>query len=116
MPMFDAALVPAALGSLKIILDLVKNVKDAKLSARVVSEVIDLQSKLVGMGQQAVELQEENRRLMEENAALKKEKDLGDTVVFHDGANWRKRDDGTEEGRSEERRVGKECRSRWAPY
>jgi regulator of replication initiation timing len=72
--MFDAALVPAALGSLKIILDLVKNVKDAKLSARVVSEVIDLQSKLVGMGQQAVELQEENRRLMEENAALKKER------------------------------------------
>ena len=98
MPMFDATLVPAALCSLKIILDLVKNVKDAKLSARVVSEVIDLQSKLVGMGQQAVELQEDNRRLIEENAALKKEKDLGDKVAFHDGANWRKRDDGTEEG------------------
>ena len=98
MPMFDATLVPAALGSIRMILDLVKNVKDAKLSARVVSEVIDLQSKLVGMGQQAVELQQENRRLIEENAALRKEKDLGDKVVFHDGANWKKGNDGTEEG------------------
>ena len=25
-------------------------------------------------------------------------------------------EDGKEDGRSEERRVGKECRSRWSPY
>ena len=39
---------------------------------------------------------------------------------FSDGINWLWKDvdgDGNpEEDRSEERRVGKECRSRWSPY
>ena len=29
---------------------------------------------------------------------------------------WIITDDGSTDGRSEERRVGKECRSRWSPY
>src|SRR4030065_1673607 len=40
-----------------------------------------------------------------------------DTLIyFQHFGNYLAFDDGSAESRSEERRVGKECRSRWAPY
>ena len=37
-----------------------------------------------------------------------------DTCILSDYEEWD--EDGKDESRSEERRVGKECRSRWSPY
>ena len=42
--------------------------------------------------------------------------DMGQDVVNEHGHCWSTQPEPTVENRSEERRVGKECRSRWSPY
>ncbi len=44
---------------------------------------IELYSKLLDLGEQALEMQAEIASLREENARLKKEKELDDDIVFH---------------------------------
>ena len=64
----------------------------------------------VGPGSKPVALSEaEMERLGIQNVVVQIDFEVGDSVVITSGA-WKDTE------RSEERRVGKECRSRWSPY
>lgn len=62
---------PAAIASLKTILDLAKSAKDAQLAMKISREVAELQSKLIGVQQDALALLDENRKLRDEVRDLK---------------------------------------------
>ena len=84
----------SALSSLRTIIDIAKSVNNQQLN----SAVLDVQEKLIDVQQRLVEANEENATLKEENRQLKSAVELEKHVVFHDHANWKKADDGTEEG------------------
>ena len=96
--MFDAATMSAALASLKAIMELARNAKDAQLAMKISSEVAEIQGKLLDVQQQALTLQDENQRLNELIQGLKDNSSLRERVSFHDGAYWEKQDDGSEAG------------------
>jgi hypothetical protein len=51
--MFDPTSITAALGSAKVIIDLLKNANDAQLAMKISSEVANLQGRLIDVQQQA---------------------------------------------------------------
>ena len=61
--MFDPASISAALGSAKVILDLLKNANDAQLAIKISTEVANVQGRLIDVQQQALALQNENQDL-----------------------------------------------------
>ena len=71
MPMFDPATISAALGSVKTILDVLRNANDAQLAMRILGELANVQGKLLDVQQQAIALQNENHGLREEIRQLK---------------------------------------------
>ena len=76
--MFDPASISAALGSAKVILDLLKNANDAQLAIKISTEVGNVQGRLIDVQQQALALQNENQDLRDEIRQLKAK--LAETV------------------------------------
>jgi len=89
--MFDPNSITAALGSAKIILDLLRNANDAQLAMKISFEVANLQGRLIDVQQQALALQTENQTL---HAEIEKVR----LSVFHHSVNWRVLADGSEDG------------------
>jgi hypothetical protein len=89
--MFDPGSITAALGSAKVILDLLKNANDAHLAMKIGGEVANLQGRLIDVQQQALALQTENQRL---NVEIEKFR----SSVFHHSVTWRVLADGSEDG------------------
>jgi hypothetical protein len=68
--MFDPTGISAALSSVKAILDILKNAKDAQLAMSISREVAGIQSQLLDVQQQALSLQNENQALKNQIQAL----------------------------------------------
>jgi hypothetical protein len=92
--MLDPTSLSGALASLRVLLDLAKGANNAQISAAVVTAVIDIQSKLLNVQDQALELQNENRRLQLELEDLKE----SSRVLFEGSARWEHLNDGTVDG------------------
>lgn len=96
--MFDPTILTAALGSLKIVIDLVKNANDAQLALKVSSEVVNIQARLLTVQQQAIEIQAENLRLTEENSRLRKAMDVDERLRVEGGMYWLSREGNQDDG------------------
>jgi hypothetical protein len=89
--MADLASIAAALTSVRTIIDLVKNAKDAQLAMTISSELGNIQGKLIDVQQQTLTIQQENQQLRGELEKLRSYK-------HHHSVMWRQRNDGTEGG------------------
>jgi hypothetical protein len=89
--MADLASIAAALTSVRTIIDLVKNAKDAQLAMTISSELGNIQGKLIDVQQQTLTIQQENQQLRGELQKLR-------SSNHHHSVMWRQRDDGTEDG------------------
>lgn len=94
----DLTLFGGALTSIKTILDISKTLQDQKTISAINSAVADVQVKLINAQQQVLEIQEENRTLKQRLQESETAKVLETQVAFHDGAYWKKKEDGKEEG------------------
>ncbi|HYL78937.1 MAG TPA: hypothetical protein VEU96_32400 [Bryobacteraceae bacterium] len=79
---FDPTGITAALGSAKVILDLLKNAKDAQLAMGITREVANVQGQLIGVQQQALQLQAENQELKNRLNALDDDKHFRDSLDY----------------------------------
>ncbi|HVC90154.1 MAG TPA: hypothetical protein VND66_05980 [Acidobacteriaceae bacterium] len=89
--MFDPSSIGAALGSVKTIIDLLKDANDKQLAFKINAEVANVQGKLLEVQQQALGLQLDNQEL---RAEIEKSK----SYVQHHSVIWKLRSDGTEDG------------------
>jgi hypothetical protein len=88
------AAVSGLLNVLKSITGIAKDVNSVELNR----QISEFQMKVFEVQEKLMALQDENMHLREENRHLKAEADVRGRVVFHDHANWKRLDDGTEEG------------------
>lgn len=98
MAAMDPMALVGAFTGIKTILDISKTLEDQKVVSAINSAVADVNVKLILTQQQIMQVQEENAHLKEEFRLLRDAKALEDSVVFHDGAYWRKKGNGTEDG------------------
>ena len=84
--MFDPASISAALASVKSILDILKNAKDAQLATKIGGEIANLQGRLIEVQQQALDLQTENQEL---KRGLKALTDIRDNFELRQGVYFR---------------------------
>src|SRR5579863_3702710 len=89
--MFDPASMTAALGSAKIILDLLKNANDAQLAMKISSEVASLQGRLIDVQQQTLALQNENHELRDQIRQMTRAKEEENSFQFMHGVYWKTR-------------------------
>lgn len=87
--MFDPAGIGAALGSAKVILELLKNANDAQLATKIGSEVANVQGRLIDVQQQALALQNENQELRDEIRQMKRAVEDENSFQFMHGVYWR---------------------------
>lgn len=80
--------------SLKALIGMAKDVNDVEFNGK----VIDIQQKVLDLQAKFAELQGENDELRNQNRQLKEASDISKSVIFHDHAQWKKNEDGTEEG------------------
>jgi hypothetical protein len=92
--MFDPASITALVHSVKLLGDLGKSINSAQISGQVDSALIDIRSKLLTLGEQALELQADNQQLRTEVETLK----ANARVVFEGNARWEHLQDGTVDG------------------
>jgi len=90
--MFDPASITAALGSAKVILDLLRNANDAQLAVAISREVGQLQSQLLSVQQQALSLQNENQGLRDEIRQIKQAVEDENSFQFTHGVYWKTSD------------------------
>jgi hypothetical protein len=83
-----------ALTALKALTGIAKDINNIEFNQK----IIELQQDLLEIQEKFSELQNQNFNLREENRNLKTQQDLGNRVVFHDGACWEIRETGKEEG------------------
>jgi hypothetical protein len=87
--MFDPASISAALGSAKVILELLKNAKDAQLAIKISTEVANVQGRLIDVQQQALVLQNENQELRDEIRQMKRAIEDENSFQFMHGVYWK---------------------------
>jgi hypothetical protein len=87
--MFDPASISAALGSAKVILDLLKNANDAQLAIKISTEVANVQGRLIDVQQQALALQNENQDLRDEIRKMKRDIEEENSFTFLHGVYWK---------------------------
>lgn len=87
----DITGISAALGSLKVIFDLLKNANDVQLAMKISAEVANIQGQLIDVQQQTLAIQQDNQ-------ALRDQLDKFKTFAHHHPVMWRARPDGTEDG------------------
>jgi hypothetical protein len=94
--MLDPTSIMAAVGSLKTILDLALNVKDAQIALRISTAVADAQGRLIDVQQQTLALQADNQLLRDEIRQLKDAAEDEKRFEFMHGVYWKTRDVETE--------------------
>jgi hypothetical protein len=94
----DISYISAALAGINHVLTIGKTITDQKVATEINSALVDITSKLIQAQQQTMEVQAENYKLIEEIKDLKAKEDFQSRVTLHDGAYWKRREDGTEEG------------------
>jgi hypothetical protein len=86
--MIEFATVTAALGAVKTISEIAKNVNNAELTQK----IIELQNSILALQQQLFEMQTENLTLKQEKRELQDVIAKGQELVFAAEAYWRKTD------------------------
>jgi hypothetical protein len=90
--MFDPASISAALGSVKVIFELLKNAKDAQLARKVSEELANVHERLIDVQQQVLDLQNENQGLRDQIRQMKRAIEDENSFQFMHGVYWKTRD------------------------